>query len=1233
MGRTATKKTLLAQISTFFTNGFQYLFKKNVAEDTTHKYQQNTGRFYSLSPVDNADPDGQYSEALNWALRSNDAKDIRNIALTGPYGSGKSSILKTFERTYADEDLVFLNISLATFREDKDEKPTDTEMLRLIELSILQQILFHEKDENIPDSRFKKTRSLTKRAIRNQVAGVIIFLLCLLYQIKPDLIEEKLRISITGWAETSIHYLTLLFTIIGIALFIRKLIRPLRSIQLKKFNFQDAEFALDDNISKSVLNEHLNEILYFFEVTKYNVVVIEDLDRFEQTEIYTKLRELNFLISNCEKIPRKIAFIYAVRDEIFQDHERTKFFDFIIPVIPVINSSNSNEKLIPIINENNYAIERQLLEDLSMFVDDMRLLYNIMNEFKIYHKKLNPKLDPNKLLAIIFYKNLFPKDFVALSINKGDLYGIFANRDKYVVKDLERLNKEIGDLKNEITELQKIPLKDIEELRKLYVFQYLSRTPKINEFSIEGTSYNFAEVLEEEVFEHFINNNVSYYYSDYYGNRTKGSIDYSFREVEKAVNPQINYKQRLEQLLSLNDGSISLKEEQIAEKERQKQILKHKRIKDHMESELVELAFEDTKQKQLLSILLRSGHIDENYLDYISIFYEGTITKTDKEFLINIKAHIMNDFDYALNKVDILVDKIPPLEYEQSYLFNYDLMDYLLQDGHQTDRLLKVIRTLSNEKRMSTAFIDGYLKRSKDVTTFINILAKEWSGIWKYVSSAGKRAYPDERKEHYFRLLLAHADVADLIKIAEKSDFAERCAKRADFLTLIDDTDKIKQIITVFRIKFEALDMSAATDLVEFVYENKNYEINVTMLESWLRLKGVFHKEEFNYRNYSSLVAQYSDFKKMLDYIDENMEDYFNNVWQLLDDKPKEMPTVIPTILNNPTLSGQSKKDFLQRNQTKVQLLKHIEDQELISEVLSYKKVDATWENVFYYYGLIEQKFDAHLIDFLNDDQVIQELASKSFAVPKDTEEAEVLTSFTTNVVQQEEIELSSYKHLISRISKEYLLDLPYSGLSYDKTEVLIQHQKIAVNPSNFETLYETHPGLQIKLVEGKPSEFMANLDQYAIDAEEYAALLESTKFTFEQKKTILDEIDDQTILESKKLSANIGKFLTAYPVLRDPKVEISKNVMTDILSNKELDINSRIDLMTKQLPMYTKGEFFQIMASWPTPYNEIAINGKKVILPLSAKVFDFANKLFEYKFSGEPKEEKKGIRIYNIRK
>ena len=53
-----------------------------------------------------------------------------------------------------------------------------------------------------------------------------------------------------------------------------------------------------------------------------------------------------------------------------------------------------------------------------------------MNEFLVYESRLNKiDLNLNKLFAVITYKNLFPKDFSDLQLNKGYVYAIFNNKE------------------------------------------------------------------------------------------------------------------------------------------------------------------------------------------------------------------------------------------------------------------------------------------------------------------------------------------------------------------------------------------------------------------------------------------------------------------------------------------------------------------------------------------------------------------------------------------------------------------------------------------------------------------------------------------------------------------------------------------------------------------------------------------------------------------------------------
>ena len=49
--------------------------------------------YSDLAPIDTIDPDSEYLHALDWAI-NNDR--IKNIAIAGPYGSGKSSIIRSY---------------------------------------------------------------------------------------------------------------------------------------------------------------------------------------------------------------------------------------------------------------------------------------------------------------------------------------------------------------------------------------------------------------------------------------------------------------------------------------------------------------------------------------------------------------------------------------------------------------------------------------------------------------------------------------------------------------------------------------------------------------------------------------------------------------------------------------------------------------------------------------------------------------------------------------------------------------------------------------------------------------------------------------------------------------------------------------------------------------------------------------------------------------------------------
>lgn len=450
-------------------------------QNSTENNGGNLEIYNSLAPKvgKEVDKDNVYTDALLWAIKD---KDIKNIALTGIYGAGKSSILEKFAEENKECYKIF-NVSLASF----DGKVMNTQN---IEECILQQIFYQVDSNRIPHSRFKKISFLSKDVLIKYelliyftlILGLIIFFPNSLSSFM-EIIDGMVNSIIFSWlyrispTVTKIISCCLFVLFMGIvaSLIHLSLYSLLKNFRFTKFSLKDKigfEIENDSDENKSIFNKYMDEIIYFFEVTDYDVFMFEDLDRFENSEIFIKLRELNTILNNYEKIKRKITFIYAIKDDIFTDKERTKFFDFIIPIIPFLNSSNSYEIMDELIKNariEGLRVSDEYLLDVSPFIDDMRLLENVINEFKVYKLKLKgSNINDEKLLSMIIYKNICPNDFALLQNNKGFIYETLMSKGSLIKDKVQDIDNEIGELRDEIRDLNQENLNNITDLERQF---------------------------------------------------------------------------------------------------------------------------------------------------------------------------------------------------------------------------------------------------------------------------------------------------------------------------------------------------------------------------------------------------------------------------------------------------------------------------------------------------------------------------------------------------------------------------------------------------------------------------------------------------------------------------------------------------------------------------------------------------------------------------------------------
>ncbi|WP_031492664.1 hypothetical protein [Succinivibrio dextrinosolvens] len=84
-------------------------------------------KYFKLTPYDDVDCDYEPYRQLKFALFSNN-EDIRNIAVSGDYGSGKSSLINSFiKKERIDKSSIC--ISLATFDLSENIKKSDNSLV------------------------------------------------------------------------------------------------------------------------------------------------------------------------------------------------------------------------------------------------------------------------------------------------------------------------------------------------------------------------------------------------------------------------------------------------------------------------------------------------------------------------------------------------------------------------------------------------------------------------------------------------------------------------------------------------------------------------------------------------------------------------------------------------------------------------------------------------------------------------------------------------------------------------------------------------------------------------------------------------------------------------------------------------------------------------------------------------------------------------------------------------
>lgn len=1146
-----------------------------------------------------------YLDELESSLETS---DLTNIAVAGTYGSGKSTIIKTFQ--YLHPEYEYLNISLASFneneengkklsskeevisRENEEEIPLlkakkgieqysfNTCLERRLEISILQQIFYHVKPSEIPDSRFKRIKNNKWWQLLLTSLSIIIWLISVIILFKFDYID-KLNPSLWSFPFklSWITFLSFACFFAGVGFFTKYVVRLFSNSKINKFSIR-GELELGDNIDKSVFNEHLEEILYFFERTLYNVVIIEDLDRFDTTDIFTKLRELNILLNTSKLIKRDVNFIYAIKDELFTDkNERVKFFDYIIPIIPFINASNAGVKLNELVKKRRLdnALTSDFIQDIVSFIDDidMRLLINIFHEFCIYRENI-PVENQDNLFAMIVYKNMYPDDFGKLSKHSGFLYNFVSNKNKYISELSEVCEKEIKRIESKINDIDKGRITSVQELRTMYLFKLQIQIPGITAIYIDNQKIGLIRFLEDEYFTRLLEYEKSQIKYDSYGYGLRSS-SVTFASIAGSVSP-IPYKEREELVLGKADNTVDKLRREIMQLKNKKKEIESKSLQELFQEIDIEPYLEGFSNNQMMRTLLINGYLNEDYEDYISLFHEGNTTRADETFKRKIKSGKASPFDYQLSeKIGNLIKEIPEKYFKREVILNFNLLDFLSDNISQYKAFYSdIMSILSNEKDNSIEFIEEYIERGRNLPLFVKSISHSWSNWWYYYMS--KYEIHDEKLKKYLRLIIEYADEADILLLNVDSKLSEYISTLHDFISLIGNLEesKVRNLISKLNIKFKQLASPDAVtkSLFNYMYENDFYEINDENISIILFAhNNSIDKQSLVELNYSTISD--SGCKFLIDYIEKDITIYINKVFLRLEKNTKEKESSIISLLNKVGLSIAIKTDVVLKQEILITDISSVPDNEVQQMLINKNKIAVTWRNVYLYYKTLQEgsDLDEVLVEYLNkkDNSIL--LSEQAIGTELKGQLEDVIKSFSLKIIGCNELKYENYIKLIK--STPYRWNrLNFENLDEDKVEWMVNNRFLVFTVDNFNKLKKKFPEECIIFMEEQLSEMFSIFKQIELDKNDILSLLKSTKITANNKIEIINSIDDRFIIENGDIAELTCNALVASKKTISLTFDVIKSLLnsSSTKENKVKLLNKRVEgLQNSQLQDLTE--------------------------------------------------------------
>lgn len=594
--------------------------------------------------------------------------------------------------------------------------------------------------------------------------------------------------------------------------------------------------------------------------------------------------------------------------------------------------------------------------------------------------------------------------------------------------------------------------------------------------------------------------------------------------------------------------------------------------------------FEDVKGNsyfKLLKFLIREGYLDERYSYYMAYFYENSLTKVDKNFLIAVADKEKLEYGYRLDNPNLVVERLGISDFDEIESLNFDLLNCLLklEDNNSKNKKTTIFTQLKETKNFE--FVNSYLKLDNLEEIYRKKFTMFLYSIWETFFSEAKNYEKLLENDLYMYVvdILQFSKKDDLEIINKNNNIIEYIENKKDFFNFNLYAKNIKILemqlnhsnffanLEGLDIKFKELEYSDSFDafsrkglgwaIFESNFKKKRYILNfnnINLIIKEVLYRDILYKDiqrpskfeetlsflkdkkmsltdeklnelnnilsrELKVKNYTIINKGLENSSYLLDYLEENMDKYAEIILENCDGKIEEEEEYIIKFLNFEDIIDERKQKYIEFLANNITDFSEINNRNLWNIFLSKKKAEYSEKNIITYFR--ENGFNEILIKFIN--LKLKKLSYKEFNF-----EEEDKSMFFIEVLKCYELDNEVYKNILETLEYNKAEIIFPENIPEEKVDILIKLSIIKMNPDNLKFIRSYYQNNLNNFIKSNLENYIKIIEIYnsLFPQEELLVILSDEKIDVDSKLKLLSFSNQKIKIMNKDYPAKVQNYI-----------------------------------------------------------------------------------------------------------